>query len=290
VDQIKGLLIAGGLGKRLMPLTEVFSKQLLPLYDKPVVYYPLSTLMLAGIREILIVVSTERRASFERLLGDGREFGIELAFRNQESANGIAAAITLGAGWASGDSVAVILGDNIFHGQGLGESLEQYNNPAGAVIFAQEVKNPHEYGVVVLDDFGTPTHIEEKPKIPKSNLAITGLYFYENDVFQIASNVLPSQRGELEISSINQEYLEQKRLQVNLLGLGVTWLDVGSFDSLLSAASYVKALQDRNKQQIASPHEIAWRKGWISDSQLLKTALRFQDSAYGQYLDSLINQ
>jgi glucose-1-phosphate thymidylyltransferase len=271
-----------------MPLTAVVSKQLLPLYDKPVVYYPLSTLMLAGIREILIVVTPESRESFERLLGTGQEFGVKLNFRNQESPNGIAAAISLGASWARGESVAVILGDNIFHGQGLGESLEQYKNPQGAVIFAQEVKNPHDYGVVAVDKFGTPTYIEEKPKITKSNLAVTGLYFYENDVFEIASNVLPSQRGELEVSSINNFYMEEKRLQVIPLGLGVTWLDIGSFDSLVSASSFVKALQDRNKQQIASPHEIAWRKGWISESQLLKTAVRFQDSPYGKYLDTLV--
>lgn len=285
---MRGIILAGGSGTRLWPITKGISKQLMPIYDKPMIYYPLSTLMMAGIDEILIITTPEYNAQFEALLGDGSALGIRLQYAVQPSPDGLAQAFVIGEEFIGDDSVALVLGDNIFHGVGLGSALSAHTTVDGAVIFAYQVSNPTAYGVVEFDDDFTALSIEEKPAQPKSKYAVPGLYFYDNDVVRIAKTIEPSERGELEISTVNERYLEAGNLHVQVLDRGTAWLDTGTFESMMQASEYVRVIEDRQGFKIGCIEEIAWRQGWIGDDQLLALAAPLEKSGYGRYLVSLV--
>jgi glucose-1-phosphate thymidylyltransferase len=285
---MKGIILAGGSGTRLYPVTTVVSKQLLPVFDKPMIYYPLATLMFAGIRDILIISTPLDRPLFERLLGDGADFGLRFAYATQDEPRGLADAFMIGRGFVGGDKVSLVLGDNIFHGHGLPELLTRAAaSDSGATVFGYMVKTPERYGVIELDPAGRPISIEEKPKRPKSNIAVTGLYFYNNDVIQIAAGLTPSPRGELEITDINRAYLERGDLRVEILGRGFAWLDTGTHESLVEASHFVQILEQRQGMRIACPEEIALRLGYITLDQFEKLAARCAKSSYGEYLLSV---
>ncbi len=281
---MKGIILAGGSGTRLYPITQAISKQLMPIYDKPMIYYPLSTLMTAGIREILIITTPDDQVAFKNLLGDGSQWGISLSYVVQPSPDGLAQAFILGEEFIGDDKVALILGDNIFNGNHLRETLKQSVSPEGGTVFAYRVSDPERYGVVEFDDEKRAVSIEEKPSQPKSNYAVVGLYFYDNDVIEIAKNVQPSERGELEITSINEEYLRRGKLNVTTLDGGDVWLDTGTIDSLGDASDYIKVIQNRTGQIIGSPEKVAFREGFIDETQLGKLALPLVKSGYGKYL------
>lgn len=284
---MKGIVLAGGSGTRLYPLTMVTSKQLLPIYDKPMVYYPLSTLMLAGIRDILIISTPTDLPNFERLLGDGSRYGIRLSYKVQPSPDGLAQAFTLGEEFIAGDSCAMVLGDNIFYGAGLGERLRtavQNAENGQATVFGYYVNDPERFGIVAFGEDGRVISVEEKPKHPKSNYAITGLYFYDDRVVELAKQVKPSARGELEITDLNRMYLEAGDLNVQLLGRGYAWLDTGTMDTLVEAAEFVQVIEQRQGIMISAPEEIAYRYGWITEEQLLFSAKQYGKSPYGEHL------
>jgi glucose-1-phosphate thymidylyltransferase len=288
---LKGIILAGGSGTRLYPLTMGVSKQLLPVYDKPMIYYPLSILMLAGIRQILVITAPGDISQYERVMGDGSRWGLAITYEVQEKPNGVAEAFLIAESFINRNPVALILGDNVFYGQGLHRLLMEVNTRnRGAEIFAYRVKDPERYGVITFDADGNPVSIEEKPDNPKSLYAITGLYFYDNQVCEIARQLKPSNRGELEISDINRYYLNKSQLYVNQLGRGTAWLDTGTHDSLLEAAQFVETIERRQGLKIACPEEIAWRKGWIKTEQLLELAKYYENSNYGAYLFQLINE
>lgn len=282
---MKGIILAGGSGSRLWPITKGISKQLMPIYDKPMVYYPLSTLMQSGIKDILIITTPDDQAQFQRLLGDGAQWGINLSYAVQPSPDGLAQAFIIGEEFIGDDKVALVLGDNIFHGNELDESLKQCTNPDGGTVFAYRVSDPERYGVVEFDESMNAKSIEEKPTQPKSNFAVVGLYFYDNDVIEIAKNVQPSDRGELEITSINEEYLRRGKLSVTTLDDGDVWLDTGTIDSLSDATDYVRVLQKRTGQIIGSPEKIAYEQGFIDQSKLAEHAEALSKSGYGGYLE-----
>ena len=285
---MRGIILAGGTGSRLWPVTMGISKQLMPVYDKPLIYYPLSTLMSAGIRDILMITTPEDAAAFNRLLGDGSQFGISMKYEVQRSPDGLAQAFIIGESFIGEEPCALVLGDNIFHGSGLGNELTAVTNPVGATIFAYRVADPSSYGVVEFDHRGKAISIEEKPRSPKSNFAVPGLYFYDNHVVEIAKTVRPSARGELEITSVNNAYLKNGFLSVKVLPEGTAWLDSGTFSSLHDAASYVRVIEERQGIKVGCPEEIAWRQGWVSDESLLNSAQKFGKSGYGKYLEGLI--
>jgi glucose-1-phosphate thymidylyltransferase len=287
---MRGIILAGGSGTRLYPITLGTSKQLLPVYDKPLIYYPLSTLMMAGIRDILVITTTDDAPSFQRLLGDGSAFGINLSYAVQDQPDGLAQAFVIGAEHIGTDSVALALGDNIFYGPGLGTSLSRFSGVDGGAIFAYWVADPSAYGVVEFGADGTALSLEEKPVTPKSNYAVPGLYFYGNDVVEIARSLRPSARGEYEITEINQTYLNQGRLSVDVLARGTAWLDTGTFDSLLDASDYVRTIERRQGLKISIPEEVAWRMGFIDDAQLAQRADTLVKSGYGAYLLELLGR
>ncbi|GAA1880588.1 glucose-1-phosphate thymidylyltransferase RfbA [Streptantibioticus ferralitis] len=285
---MRGILLAGGTGTRLWPLTRAVSKQLVPVYDKPMIYYPLSTLIMAGIREILIITTPQDRWQFERLLGDGSQLGLRLQYAVQERPDGIAQAFVIGADFIGNEPVALVLGDNIFHGSGLGTRLRQHSNPKGGRIFAYPVANPAAYGVVEFAPDGRAVSIEEKPTKPKSRYGIPGLYFYDNQVVEISRAVEPSERGELEITSVNQNYLRRGRLQVTVLDRGTAWLDTGTFASLVQASEYVRVIEERQGFKIGCVEEAAWRSGFIGDEELRELSKPLLKSGYGHYLLGLL--
>ena len=288
---MKGIILAGGSGTRLYPLTRAASKQLMPIYDKPMIYYPLSTLMLAGIKEILIISTSQDLPRFEELLGDGSEFGISLSYAVQPSPDGLAQAFIIGKDFIGDDSVALVLGDNIFHGNGLSVMLQRAEaKEKGATVFGYQVKDPERFGVVEFDDDMNAISIEEKPEHPKSNFAVTGLYFYDNDVVEIAKNIKPSPRGELEITDVNKAYLDRGDLSVELMGRGFAWLDTGTHESLLQAAQYIETVQRLQNVQVANLEEIAYRMGYITKEKVLELAQPFKKNEYGQNLLRLIGE
>jgi glucose-1-phosphate thymidylyltransferase len=287
---MRGIILAGGSGTRLYPITMGVSKQLLPVYDKPMIYYPLSTLMMAGIRDIQVITTVPDAAAFERLLGDGSQFGINITYAVQGRPEGLAQAFAISAGHIGNDSVALALGDNIFYGPGLGTNLRRHEEIDGGAIFAYWVANPSAYGVVDFSPDGIALSIEEKPATPKSNFAVPGLYFYDNDVVEIARNLKPSARGEYEITDVNRTYLNQGRLTVDVLARGTAWLDTGTFDSLADAGDYIRTLERRQGLKVSVPEEIAWRMGYIDDAQLTRRAETLLKSGYGAYLLQLLER
>jgi glucose-1-phosphate thymidylyltransferase len=287
---MRGIILAGGSGTRLYPITMGISKQLLPVYDKPMIYYPLSTLMMAGIRDILIITTAHDAPGFQRLLSDGVQFGVNISYATQDQPDGLAQAFVIGANHIGTDSVALVLGDNIFYGPGLGTSLSRFQTVCGGAIFAYWVANPSAYGVVEFSADGTALSLEEKPATPKSQYAVPGLYFYDNDVIEIARSLRKSARGEYEITEVNQTYLNQGRLVVEVLARGTAWLDTGTFDSLLDASDYVRTLERRQGLKVSIPEEVAWRLGWIDDEQLARRARALIKSGYGGYLLELLER
>jgi glucose-1-phosphate thymidylyltransferase len=287
---MRGIILAGGSGTRLWPITKGISKQLMPIYDKPMVYYPLSTLMMADIREVLVITTPEYNEQFQALLGDGSTLGMRIEYAVQPSPDGLAQAFIIGEEFIGDESVALVLGDNIFHGTGLGSSLRSHSDIDGGLIFAYQVAEPTAYGVVEFDDDMKALSIEEKPTEPKSDYAVPGLYFYDNSVVEIAKTIEPSARGELEISTVNERYLERNKLQVRVLDRGVAWLDTGTFESMMQASEYVRVIEDRQGFKIGCVEEIAWRAGWIDDVQLAELAKPLVKSGYGTYLMRLLER
>ena len=287
---MKGIILAGGSGSRLRPLTLATSKQLMPVYDKPMIYYPLSTLMLAGIRDILIITTPEDAPRFRRLLGDGARFGISLSYVEQPEPDGLARAFVLGADHIGDEPVALVLGDNIFYGPGMGTQLRRFSRVDGGAVFAYQVSNPQEYGVIDFDAEGRAVSLEEKPESPASDYAVPGLYFYSADVVEVARALAPSARGEYEITDINRHYLRQGRLQVEVLPRGTAWLDTGTHDSLLDAGNFVRTIEDRQGLKIGCPEEVAWRMGYIDDDELTERARELVKSGYGSYLLQILRR
>ncbi len=287
---MKGIILAGGSGTRLYPITKGISKQLMPIYDKPMIYYPLSTLMMAGIQNILIITTPHDQEQFKRLLGDGTELGIKLTYAIQEEPRGLADAFIVGEKFIGSDKVALVLGDNIFYGHGFGESLKECTNAEGGTVFAYQVSDPQRYGVVEFDKDLNAVSIEEKPTKPKSNYAVVGLYFYDNDVIEIAKNIQPSERGEIEITTVNEEYLKRGKLSVQIMDRGSAWLDTGTFESMNEASEYIQVIEKRTGLKIGCPEEIAWREGFINDDHLKKIAEPLIKSGYGDYLLKLVGQ
>ena len=288
--RVKGIILAGGSGTRLHPITLGVSKQLIPVYDKPMVYYPLSTLMLAGIRDILVITTPHDRPFFERLLGDGSRFGVNISFAQQPSPDGLAQAFTIGADFIGDDKVALVLGDNLLYGPGLGTQLKRYSDVEGGAVFAYWVSEPTAYGVVEFDDTGRVVSLEEKPARPRSNYAVPGLYFYDNDVVEIARGLAPSPRGEYEITDVNRAYLDAGKLRVEVLPRGTAWLDTGTFDQMTDAADYVRTIERRTGMRIGVPEEVAWRQGFLTDDDLRERAQSLVKSGYGGYLLELLER
>ena len=286
---MKGIILAGGSGTRLWPITRGISKQLMPIYDKPMIYYPLSTLMMAGINDVLVITTPEYNQSFRDLLGDGSQLGMSIDYAIQDEPRGLAEAFLIGEGFIGDDSVALVLGDNIFHGTGLGSSLRANTEIEGGLIFASHVSHPEHYGVVEFDQDMKALSIEEKPTKPKSNFAVPGLYFYDNHVVEVAKTITPSARGELEITAINEHYLHRGALQVQILDRGIAWLDTGTFESMMQASEYVRVIEERQGLKIGCIEEIAWRAGWIDTAQLRELAQPLKKSGYGHYLERLVD-
>ena len=287
---MRGIILAGGSGTRLYPITQGVSKQLLPVYDKPMIYYPLSTLMMAGIRDVLVIATPQDAPAFQRLLGDGSQFGINVSHAVQHRPNGLAQAFVIGADHIGSGPAALVLGDNIFYGPGVGTSLSRFRGIEGGAVFAYWVANPSDYGVVEFSSDGTALGIEEKPATPKSNYAVPGLYFYDNDVIEIARSLRPSARGEYEITDVNRAYLNSGRLRVDTLPRGTAWLDTGTFDSLLDASEFVRTIEARQGLKVSCPEEVAWRMGFIDDAELERRASTLLKSGYGQYLLELLDR
>jgi glucose-1-phosphate thymidylyltransferase len=290
IGHMRGLILAGGTGTRLHPITMGISKQLVPVYDKPMIYYPLSTLMLAGIRDVLVITTPHEAEGFQRLLGDGSQFGISLQYAQQPSPDGLAQAFTIGADFIGSQTSALVLGDNLFYGPGFGRNLHRFVDIEGAGVFAYWVSEPSAYGVVEFDESGRAISLEEKPASPRSNFAVPGLYFYDDQVISIARDLKPSARGEYEITDVNRHYLEQGQLRVEVLERGTAWLDTGTFDSLNDAGSFIRTIEGRQGLKIGAPEEVAWRQGWLSDEELLARAEPLRKSGYGDYLVEMVSR